>query len=308
VNGVRNKGKCAFVRDYIQTQNRIDLKLHQTTIFASFGLTNRVDVAVAIPVVDVLMRATSDATIVPQSMSGTHVFPNPDATTCTSTVPPAGSTCYSQNFATARSSTGIGDVTFRVKGTLIKGEHNGVAAGVDVRVPSGNERNFQGAGAPGARIFGIWSYSGRFSPHVNAGYEWNGSSILAGDIFAGTKARLPNEFFYSAGVEAAVVKRVTAAFDLVGQRILDGQQMVSSSVTVLGACDTPSPCANPAAASTVASVTGRKSSYNITNAAAGLRINPFGRLLVSANVLFKLDDGGLRAKYVPMVAVSYTFK
>ncbi|MGB9463617.1 MAG: hypothetical protein WBR10_00755 [Candidatus Acidiferrum sp.] len=304
-----NTGGCSFVRDYIQTDNRIDLKLHQTTMFASFGLTNRVDVSVAIPVVDVLMRATSDATIIPNSMSGLHVFSNPNTATCTASVPPAGSSCYAQNFATGRASTGIGDVTFRVKGTVFKGEHNGVAAGVDVRAPSGDALNFQGTGAWGTRVFGIWSYSGRFSPHVNAGYEWNGSSILAGDVFTGTKARLPNEFFYSAGIEVGIVKRLTAAFDLIGQRIFDGQQLVISTATVLGSCDTPFPvCANPGPATTVPTVIGIKSSYNMTNAAAGLRFNPIGRLLISGNVLVKLDEGGLRANIVPMIAVSYTFK
>jgi hypothetical protein len=307
---IRNLGNCAFVRDYIQTINRIDLKLHQTTMFVSFGLTNRVDVAVAVPILDVRMRVTSDATIVPNSLSGLHVFPNPDAATCTSSIPPAGSSCYAENFATGRGSAGIGDVTFRVKGTLIKGEHNGVAAGVDVRAPTGDELNFQGTGAWGTRVFGIWSYSGRFSPHVNAGYEWNGSSILGGNVFTGTKGSLPNEFFYSAGIEVRVVKRLTAAADLIGQRVFNGQQLVRSTTTVLGPCVTPAfpNCTTPGPASTVPSIAGITSSYNITNAAAGLRFNPIGRLLISGNVLVKLDQGGLRANVVPLVAVSYTLK
>jgi len=310
----RNKGKCGFVRDYIVTQNRIDLKLHQTTIYASFGLTNRIDIAVAIPIVDVAMRASSAATMVPNSMSGLHVFANPDAATCTASVPPPGSPCYSDFFSSARSSTGIGDITIRGKAELIRGEHSGVSAAVDVRAPSGDELNFQGTGTWGTRIFGIWSYSGRFSPHVNAGYEWNGKSILAGDIFSGTKASLPNQFFYSAGVEAAVVKRLTLTFDLVGQRIIDGQKLVRSDATVLGPCDTPAlppfstACQNPGPAAFVPSVTGVTSSYNMTNAAAGFRFNPFSRLLITANALFKLDEGGMRANVVPLIGVSYTFR
>jgi hypothetical protein len=309
---LRNKGPCSFVRDYVQTQDRIDLKLHQTTFFLSYGLTDRIDVSVAIPAVDVLMRATSVATIVPNSGSGLHQFKSPTTTTCPTPPPPAGSVCTVQTFSTARNSTGIGDVTFRVKGTVFKGEHHGIAAGVDVRAPSGDELNFHGSGAPGVKLFGIWSYRGRISPHANVGYEWNGSSILAGDIFLGTKARVPNEFVYSVGFEAGLVKRLTAAFDVVGQRILDGQQLIASTATVLGPCDTPGTkagtCANPAPSSTTPTIASKRSSYNMTNAAAGLRFNPFGRLLITGNVLIKLDTGGLRANVVPLVAVSYTFK
>ena len=306
---LRNKGACGFVRDYIQTQNDIGLTLSQTTIAASFGLTSRIDVSMAIPIVDVHMNVTSAATIVPNSMSGDHVFPNPSAAGCTTSTPPAGSTCYSETFSDSRSSTGIGDITLRVKGTIINGERNGVAAGIDVRTPTGNAMNFLGSGTTGVRLFGVWSYSSRITPHVNLGYEWNGTSVLAGDVFTGTSARLPNELFYSAGADAAVVRRLTAAFDLVGQRILSGQQLTAAQVSVLGACDTPVPgCANPAPSSNQPSVVGQTGSYNLINALAGVRINPFKSLLVSGSVLFKLDNGGLRANYVPVLSASYSFK
>jgi hypothetical protein len=313
---VRNTGFCSFVRDYIQTTNRIDLKIHQTAFFVSFGLTSRIDVSVAIPIVDVRMAADSVATIVPQSLSGDHVFPNPSAAACvTHPVPSPSSTCYNDLFSNANNSLGIGDITLRAKGTVWKGEHNGIAAGVDVRLPSGDALNFQGAGAVGANLFGVWSYSGRISPHVNAGYEWNGNSILAGDLTLGTKARLPNQFFYSAGVEAGIVRRLTAAVDIIGQRVFNGQTMISSSATVLGACAPGTPFPNcpagtvlpPSTLPTIAAPT-TLSSYNVTSAGVGLRYNPFGRLLISANALFKLDEGGLRANVVPLVSISYTFK
>jgi hypothetical protein len=40
--------------------------------------------------------------------------------------------------------------------------------------------------------------------------------------------------------------------------------------------------------------------------AAGGKYSPHGNLL-TGNVQFKLDDGGLRAKVVPLVGISYTF-
>ena len=54
--------------------------------------------------------------------------------------------------------------------------------GLDLRVPTGDEENLLGAGAPGVKPFMAWSASyDTFSPHFNFGYLWNGSSILAGD-------------------------------------------------------------------------------------------------------------------------------
>ena len=71
---------------------------------------------------------------------------------------------------------GIGDLTMRLKGRF----GSGAAFGLDVRLPTGDEENLLGIGAAGVRPFIVLSRSGpAFSPHINAGYLWNGSSVLA---------------------------------------------------------------------------------------------------------------------------------
>jgi hypothetical protein len=45
----------------------------------------------------------------------------------------------------------------------------------------------------------------------------------------------------------------------------------------------------------------------MTNASIGIKAKPFSNLLITANVLLKLNDGGLRARAVPLLGVSYTF-
>ncbi|HWR54191.1 MAG TPA: hypothetical protein VN428_23985, partial [Bryobacteraceae bacterium] len=52
-----------FEQDYITTQTSIDLKMHQITAFATFGVTDRFDLSVAVPFVDARMGVISDATI-----------------------------------------------------------------------------------------------------------------------------------------------------------------------------------------------------------------------------------------------------
>jgi hypothetical protein len=56
--------------------------------------------------------------------------------------------------------------------------------------------------------------------------------------------------------------------------------------------------------------TSSNQSYNVTNASMGIKMRPFAslsRLVFTANVLVRLDDGGLRSKAVPLVGVGYTF-
>ncbi len=48
-------------------------------------------------------------------------------------------------------------------------------------------------------------------------------------------------------------------------------------------------------------------SFNTDDLALGAKYSPFGNWLVTGNVQIKLDDGGLRAKVVPLVGLSYTF-
>ena len=309
--GPNQKG-CAFIRDRIETMNQIDLTLNQYTAYVAFGLTKRIDVSVAIPMINVRMSATSTANIIDQSGSFAHEFA--PSSGCPSQSVSGDGGCLQQVFNPGqRTATGIGDVTFRIKGNIWQGEHSGIGAGLDIRTPTGDALNFQGAGAVALRPFLVWSYAHRFSPHINAGYEWNGDSVLAGDFNLGTKGHLPNQFLYSAGVDAGVTHRLTLSFDLIGQVVLNGTQTVIQNQSFLGKCNTPysaTGCVTPAPDPNdirPTLVSSSPGNYTITSAAAGLRLNPWKNLLISGNALFKLDDGGLRATVVPLISVSYTF-
>ncbi len=48
-------------------------------------------------------------------------------------------------------------------------------------------------------------------------------------------------------------------------------------------------------------------SYNIANGAVGFKFNPGGNLLIDVNVLFKLNDSGLRDTVMPLVGFEYSF-
>src|SRR5215467_4206565 len=220
-------GNPCFVRDFVQSTNNIDLTVHQYTIYATYGLTRHLDFSVEIPILNVNLKATSSATIVQNAFTAPspnfpggafHQFDPSLVPSCGSARP-----CLQATFKSSGSASGIGDVTLRGKYELFHGEHAGFAAGVDVRLPTGDEQNLLGSGAAGVRPFGVFSYSARVSPHVEIGYEWNGDSILAGDFVGPTatnaKGSLPNRFTYTVGADVSIVKRLTGAVDLFGQRV-----------------------------------------------------------------------------------------
>jgi hypothetical protein len=212
------------------------------------------------------------------------------------------------SFSDSGSASGIGDVVFRGKYEVYKGEHAGVALGVDVRTPTGDEKNYLGSGAAGVKPFGVFSYSARVSPHAELGYEVNGDSILAGD-FVGTANKagsLPNRFIYIVGADAAINKRLTAAFDLYGQHLSDSPRLVSSPYTDLGKCSDIN-CTTLATGTTHSNVAGATSGSNLVDASFGVKVRAFGKLVITGNVLVKLNDDGLRARAVPLVGVGYSF-
>jgi Putative MetA-pathway of phenol degradation len=307
-------GQCGFIRDVITTRNRIDLKIHQFTTFITVGVTDRLDVSVAIPIENVRLGMTSTATVSHNDSDSrfAHAFaPGPD---CPNSPPDI---CLVHTFSNPGTASGIGDITLRVKGSAWKGEHAALAIGVDVRAPTGDSLDYLGAGAAGVKPFVIWSYRSRVSPHAFVGYDINGSSRIAGDISTGSKERLPGDLTYSGGVDFWLTKRLTVAADMVGQQMFQAQRTSRSTFTEPGQCQDnpatlvqcdpnfgPPPFLPPKHDD---NLTPSTDTFNITNLSVGVKLKPFSTLLVTGNVLIRLNDGGLRSKFVPLVGMSYTF-
>jgi len=255
------------------TTNRVDAKIDQYAAFASFGLTSRVDVSVAIPFERVSMGVSSKGTEYSTTSNATASF---------------------QEFLPG-SASGIGDVVLAAKGTVFKGGRFGLALGTEVRLPSGDERNFLGSGAVGVKPYVALSRKGRVAPHFDLGYQWNGDSFLAKDQ-NGKEQQLPTYFAYSGGADIGVSKRLTVVADLLGQGFFNAPQISS-----------PRSVSIPNQTGPFTSVEPLTGSYNADNLGLGVKISPIGHLLITANALIKLNDGGMRSKVVPMVGLSYSF-
>ena len=113
-----------------------------------------------------------------------------------------GSVGSSRQFLSQASASGVGDIHVLGKARVFQAESTAVAVGLDVRFPSGDEDDLLGTGAMGFRPFAAISTSGKkLSVHVNASYQWNGESVLGGDIETRTKDDLPDQFLYVGGVD-----------------------------------------------------------------------------------------------------------
>jgi hypothetical protein len=260
-------GECG----QLATKNRVDPVVNQFAAFATFGLFSRVDISIAVPILDMNLNAGEVSCTVCQTQrfsDGTQEITAPGSI--------------------SRSASGIGDIVLRAKGLIRKGERFRLSGGVDVRIPTGDELNFLGTGAKGVKPFIAASWRARVAPHVNLGYQWNGDSAIAGSV-PGTKGKLPDSFFYNGGFDVRAAKRLTVAADFLGDRVFDAKRVLQ--VTAAGQ---PS----------IAIVQG---SFNTAKGALGVKVNPIGNLLISANVLVRFDHNGLRNRPVPLIGLSYTF-
>jgi hypothetical protein len=304
LNG-RSTAECAFIRDVVTTNNRLDLKVQQFITIITYGVTNQIDASLTIPIENIRTSISSNVNIVNNSNSPIHFFDN--RTDCGT----ATTNCLNQQFSSAGQASGIGDMTLRIKATVWKGEQAALALGAVIRVPTGDSLNFLGVGAAGFEPFFAWSRAARISPHALVGYQTNGSSVLAGDATTGAKDRLPSQVNYSGGFDARVTKRLTAAVDLIGREIFQVQRLSRTTFTEPAACMLQPPfpnCAPPfQTPNTDPALAQSTGSVNLSDLSVGGKFLPLSNLVFTGNVLVKLNDGGLRSTVVPLVGISYTF-
>jgi hypothetical protein len=273
--------------DLVTTTNAIEARVNQSVAFVSYGLGSRVDLSVALPFVTVDLAATSQAQVQrvgTTASPATHYYDDGSAGFGTRAT-----------YASSGRASGIGDVVVRLKANPVHNDSIGIALGLDTRIPTGDEENLLGLGAFGLKPFAVVSFSqGRVAPHLNVAYLWNGQSVLAGDPATGTKEDLPDQVQYAVGTDIGVWKRLTLAFDFLGTYVIDSPRLVRETFTAANGQAFPQ-------------IGFEQESYNLASGSVGFKLNPFGRLLVDFNVLFRLDNAGLRDKVTPLVGLEYAF-
>ena len=264
--------------DVVSTVNTVEATVAQMSGALTYGLSDRIDLSLAVPIVRTRLSLLSNATIHrigTGSNLAVHYFRDPDA------IDGFGST--RQYYAEA-SSGGVGDLVARVKGTLMKEGSRALAAGLDIRLPTGDEQNLLGSGAIGLRPFVAFSASkGAFAPHANAAYQWNGDSLIAGSVREGVKADLPDQFVYAVGADVLVAPRLSVVLDVFGQRVVSSPRLTAIRSTRTGV----------AGSVTLDDIRFVNESYWTSAGGLGLKANVAHQILLTFNLRFALADGGL---------------
>ena len=274
-------------QDVVTTLNSVEATTNQFTTFVTVGVTDRFDVSLALPIVSSSLTVASNATIQRLGTTNplTHFFRQADGT--------VGNT---RTFTAIGDASGMGDVTVRLKTLVGKGTSGAMAVGVDVRLPTGDAMNLLGTGAVGVQPFMILSTTmQRVSPHVNLGYQWNGSSVLAGNPATGESADFPDQAVYAAGADVAVNPHLTLAFDLLGRYVMNAERIHPQDFHALDGT------------SVFRDIGFSPSSFNVLSGSLGMKLQIVDRLLLDANVLFALDNHGVRDKVTPLVGFELSF-
>lgn len=278
--------------DVVSTTNTVQATVNQFSGALTYGLSSRIDLSLAIPIVKTSLSLLSNARILrlgTGSSLQTHYFKDETA---------LGGFGSTKQFFTEGSAGGVGDLVLRAKATLIREGSRALAAGLDARIPTGDELNLLGTGAFGFRPFAAVSGAlGPLAPHANIAYQWNGESVLAGDIRAGTKANLPDQFQYAVGSDIAVNPRFSMVFDLLGQRVLNSPRLSVYTLHAVG----------QAGSADLPDIRFSTNSYWVTDGSVGFKANVASRLLVNFNMRFNVGDQGLADRVAPLIGIEWSF-
>jgi len=275
--------------DVITAQLLLKIQTDITAFVLSYGVTNRLDIGLALPLVRVSIDAQTNATI-DRLATGTvapqiHRFLNGgDAET----------------FQQSGSASGLGDVVLRAKYRISSGARLGLALGTDVRLPTGDERDLLGTGATGVKVFMIGSaHFGAFSPHLNGGYTWS--------VHPSGGRHLPDEISYTGGFDLAMSPRLSFVVDVIG-RTFRNTAIVRVVDATFVANTNPDPTTPPTIVSAVLPrLIATRGNLNTLLGSAGFKVNPIGNLLLTVNGLFSINKQGLRDAFTPLVALDYSF-
>jgi hypothetical protein len=254
----------------------LDVNLTITTFLLTYGLTDRIDLGVALPIVSTSLEGSSTAQINPFGPPpAVHFFGGT----------PENPVLTASRFIRG-SATGLGDVDGRVKINLRRGKPLAVGVLADVRFPTGSESDLLGSGAFAARGLAIFSAQfGNFSPHANAGYFYRGGAFET-DAVLGT-----------VGFDHLLAPWATLAIDVISQL-----QVGDSPLQVPGPVVYQSPYVRTLVPT---SIPDRRD--DLVDGSVGLKLTTASGLTLVGNTEWPLDRGGLRPDVIWTVGLEYNF-
>lgn len=233
---------------------RLLMRTRMVTILGQFGVTDRLDVSAAVPFVT--MQLSGDRVDVYR-----------------------GST-FVQASAVA-SASGLGDAVIRAKYNILRVGGSGLAAGVEARLPTGDEENLLGTGELVVTPRAIGSFErGWLGVHGSFGLGF------------GAPAK---EVQYAGAVTVAATSRITVIAEYIGRRLSEGGHLT----------EVVEPHPTLAGVETIRlSATQEATTRGLV--AAGVRWNVGAKWLLSVSVMRAVTTAGLNARWVPAVTFDYS--
>jgi hypothetical protein len=296
-----------FEGDVIEAALTLKATTDTVALFANYGVTDRFDFGVAIPITRVDVSADVKATILRLSTAATplvHSFVE-------------GRDVSEKTFSSAGTATGIGDIVLRTKYNVLPVGAGlgsaGLAVAFDLRLPTGNEDDLLGMGTPQGKVALILSSKNdRIAPHINLGYTVSGKGNTD-PLYGFDPMGASDEFSYAGGLEVVAHPRLTILADVLGRTLMNAGDL---SLETKSFRFLPTPTATATATSTTNPLTGqpyqqlalqRDANLTLMLGSTGFKFNPTGNLLIGANVLFPLSNAGLRDKLTFALGVDYAF-
>jgi hypothetical protein len=318
----------------------LDVRLSQNIAFLTYGVTDRFDISLGLPVVHAAVAArTYNGTI----YAGNGFNPALGGTCwCVDTFTPGYPTLIQPQVGQASyAKSGFGDLLVRAKGTVLRKPWMVVGVGADVRFPTGDERNYLGVGSTSVKPFAAVSFYSKplrngivLSPHFDVGWQFTGKSILGGQLqgtsasqstplgtisyigapFTSTKDYVPDVFSWAVGAEVAFGHRNTFIADVLGNQIgwIHGFPSTTNlALSNLAFPTGPNGDFSGNAVPTKGSVSGLVGAGSVSfgqySGSFGYKAKVLGNLVANVNALVRFDNNGLTARFVPLFGLGYSF-
>ena len=266
-----------FENETINFTLGLDVSVDVTAFALTYGIDDRIDVGVVLPVVKTSLRGTSTATIIPFGSGG----PPPHFFSGTEDDPILTASRFVEG-----TSSGLGDVSARMKVNLREASPVSLAVLAEGRFPTGSEEDLRGSGAVSLRGLGILSARlGDFSPHANIGYQYRGRSLD------------PDVFLVTAGFDQLLSPWATLAADFISEFPVGNTEIPVPGEVVL-----EEPFRRRIRTS---SIPNRRD--DILNASLGFKLTIPRAITVVTNGVFPLNRGGMRPDVLWTLGAEYTF-
>ncbi len=288
-----------FEGDFIVADYLIDLKTQTFALFANYGVTDVIDVGIAIPIVKIEMDVTIEEHINDVSTGNDAVISHTFDPDCDFFVDPnsCDQRVNDNTEELSDSASGMGDVVVRTKFKVKSAPNGDLAVGFDLRLPTGDDEELLGLGTTQTKVALILSGPPtRFSPHGNVGYILSsGDSPVLGEI--------SNELTYTVGFDASLGARVSINADLLGRTIFDIDRLQRTEREF----EFRQGFNGPTSSLIGEEWSSEEGDLTQVYGAAGVKWNVFGNFLVNVSGLFSLGNQGLQDRFTGVFGIDYTF-